>query len=232
MAPKEIAQIEESIKSYQVQLEKLEADRERLKLIAPIDGVVLPPPYQPHREDPEVQLSSWYGIPLDKKNLGAYLDRKVMFCQVGDPKKLEAVLYIDQTDRNLVAAGQNADLKIDEMPHKTYNNHKIESIAEAEVRDVSKRMSNKNGGELSTKTDENSMIERPISTTYQAMVPIDDDQGVLRLGLRGTATDLCRSGSLRNPLLAIRHAYVLSLRCRGIGGDSGEWAVDSITEGY
>jgi hypothetical protein len=50
----------------------------------------------------------------------------------------------------------------------------------------SRRLSNKGGGTLATKTDP-SGAERPLSTSYQARVAIDDPNGLLRLGLRGQA---------------------------------------------
>ena len=131
-------------------------------------------------------MPAWSGSPLEKENLGAFLQENVLFCQVGDPRKLEAVVVIDQADRNLVRADQRVDIKINELPHDTFTS-KVAEIAEEEMKNSPQRLSNKAGGELATKTDPHNGVERPVSTSYHARVPLDDDTGLVCLGLRGTA---------------------------------------------
>ena len=184
-AASEISAIEKELESTEDQLRQREIEQERLCLKAPIDGVVLPPSFTPSREDPELQLGSWSGTPLDRENLGAYLDERVTLCQIGDPKKLKAVMVIDQGDRNMVDRDQKVDLKIDELPYKTYHSE-IADIAESELKEAPKRLSSKYGGEVATKTDSVTGIESPQSTSYQADAPLDDDDGLMRIGLRGT----------------------------------------------
>ena len=60
---------------------------------------------------PDEKLPAWSGTPLDPENLGATLEQGVLFCQIGDPKRLEAVLVIDQADRNIVREGQSGRLE-------------------------------------------------------------------------------------------------------------------------
>ena len=50
----------------------------------------------------------------------------------------------------------------------------------------STRLSAKSGGELVTTTDPTTGMEKPRETSFQARAPIDDPDGLLRLGLRGT----------------------------------------------
>jgi putative peptide zinc metalloprotease protein len=185
-AQSEIPATLESLYAAKEQLQKKEADFERLCLKAPISGTVLPPQLVPRREDPDGQLPAWSGSPLEKENLGAFLQEGVLFCQIGDPRKLEAVVVIDQADRNLVRKDQRVYIKIDELPHDTFTS-KVAEIAESELKISPPRLSNKSGGELPTKTDPHSGVERPVSTSYQARVPLDDETGLMRLGLRGTA---------------------------------------------
>jgi hypothetical protein len=96
------------------------------------------------------------------------------------------VLVIDQADRNMIRPDQRVFIKIDELPHETFTS-KIAEIAESELKVSPQRLTNKYGGELATKTDPHTGVERPISTSYQARVPLDDETGLMRLGLRGTA---------------------------------------------
>ncbi len=184
-ADSEIAAVRKALEATAEQLEKRKRDLARLKLTAPIDGTVLPPPETPKRDSIEGELQAWSGTPLRPENVGATLDQRTLFCQIGDPQQLEAILVIDQIDRNIIHAGQTVDLKVDELPDEVIRT-KIRDVAESEMRETSPRLSNKHGGEVSTKTEEHSGIERPISASYQANAPIDDRNGVMLLGLRGT----------------------------------------------
>ena len=76
------------------------------------DGVVLPPPTVPKRDDPEGNLPMWTGIPLEPETQGAHLQPGTLFCQVGDPTKMEAILVIEQADIDYVAPGQKVDIKL------------------------------------------------------------------------------------------------------------------------
>jgi len=187
----EIPQIEEELKTFQAQLEQKEADLARLLLVAPVAGIVLPPPHRPRREDPDGRLSSWSGTPLDPKNQGCFLQEGDLFCQVGEPERMEAVLVIDQGDIELVRKRfdrgdpVHVDIKLNELPYRTLRST-IADIGPGEMKISSQRLSTKTGGELATKTDA-SGLERPQSTSYQANVPLDDAEGILRLGLRGRA---------------------------------------------
>jgi len=180
----EIPQTAEMLEAVENQLAEKQRDQKRLQLLAPIDGALLPPPPVPRREDPEGQLPTWSGMALEPENLGAFLEQGVLVGQVGDPARFEAVLIIDQADVKYVASDQKVDIKLDEMPHDTIRGT-IHEIAHADMKLTPRRLSTKAGGELASKTDPVSGVERPQSTSYQARVPVDDPAGLLRIGLRG-----------------------------------------------
>ncbi len=181
-----IPEVLSAIQSKDEQLRQKAAERKRLILSAPREGSVLPPPWVTRREEPEEMLPAWSGVPTDPRNVGAYLEEGTLYCKVGDPVQLEAVLVIDQADIGLVEKGQKVDLKFDELPHDVLRGV-IEEISQQDLKVTSKRLSSRAGGELATKTDPNTGAERPASTSYQARVPLDDPNGLLRLGLRGQA---------------------------------------------
>ena len=168
------------------QLKQRTADKHRLRLVAPAAGTVLPPPFTPRREDPDERLPTWSGTPLDRENLGARLEAGVLFCQVGDPKKLQAVLIVDQADRNLIQEKQKVDIKLEGFSSTTLYSQ-IEEIAESELKVTPRRLATQHGGDVPTKADPQTGVERPMSTSYQARAPIDDPREQYRLGLRGQA---------------------------------------------
>lgn len=181
----QIPTVIKSLEAVEDQWREKETDLKRLELVAPVDGVVFPPPRKPDQEAPEGQLSDWSGTPLDESNLGAFLEAGSLFCQIGDPERMEAILVIDQGDLEFVRIGQKVEIKLDELPHDTLHGE-ITEIANVELDVSPTRLSVKSGGELPTKTDP-SGVERPMSTSYQARVPLNNDGGMLRPGLRGRA---------------------------------------------
>jgi putative peptide zinc metalloprotease protein len=187
-AADQIPQITEQIAALKDELKQQRSDKRRLRLTAPVAGTVFAPLWTPRRDDPNEKLHTWYGTPLEKENLGARLVERTLFCQVGDPHKLEAVMVIDETDRSLVHndEDQAVDIKLEGYAGLTIES-KIVEVAESELKIVPKRLTTKSQGEVPTKTDPQTYVERPMSTSYQARAPIDDPKGEYRIGLRGQA---------------------------------------------
>ncbi|HJT34045.1 MAG TPA: hemolysin D [Pirellulales bacterium] len=173
-----------ALAAIEEQLEKRQIDLQRLTLTSPVSGTVLPAPEEARHQN-DKQLSSWWGTPLEERNLGTYLNKGVFFCQVGDPRRMEANLVVDQADVQYLRIGQEVDIKLDEAPFDLLRGE-ITEIANEPLRVSPKSLSNKSGGELATKTDE-SGVERPQAISYQVRVPLDDPEGMLKIGLKGRA---------------------------------------------
>jgi putative peptide zinc metalloprotease protein len=181
----QIPQLQEARDSLEKQLKQKLLDREKLTLTSARPGIVMLPPEQPKKPDSDGQLPTWSGTPLKPENLGCTLTEGTLFCQVGDPQSMKATLVIDQADIESVKLGQKVRIQLDELPGERLRGT-IKSMAFDPIKVSPKQLSNKAGGELATKTDE-SGVERPMSTSYQASVPLDDGEGILRPGLRGRA---------------------------------------------
>jgi putative peptide zinc metalloprotease protein len=181
----EIGTVQETLKTAVEQLERKQRSRAELVLVAPRDGVVLPAPRVPNRPDPGGRLSSWSGSPLEERNLGATFTPGTVLCLVGDRHLFEAVMVVDQTEVEFVKRGQPVDLKLDAFPSRTFSGT-VEQLAETHIETGSERLSVKAGGGVPTKTDEAGR-ETPISTSYEALVTLDDADGVFTPGMRGTA---------------------------------------------
>jgi putative peptide zinc metalloprotease protein len=180
---------EEALKSAKEQLDEKRRDYEKLQLVALRAGTVMPPHAKQKREDPDGQLPSWSGSPLEPENLGAFLPISTLFCQIGEPQQMEAILVIDQSDIEMVRPNQKVDVKLDELPGRIFTG-RITEIAPEALRVAPNALSNKYKGELPTKTDPTNGVEHPISTSYQARVPLDEPKDLLpllRLGLTGQA---------------------------------------------
>jgi putative peptide zinc metalloprotease protein len=181
----EIGTVEESLKSVEEQLEKKRKDRSDLVLVAPRDGLVLPPAGVEPPKDGSGRLPQWSGHALSEKNLGATFTEGTVLCMVGEPEQFEAVMVVDQSEVEFISRGQQVDLKLDSFPWQTFSGT-VAEIAETHLESGSERMSVKAGGQVPTETDESGR-EMPISTSYEAMMSLDDTEAVLTPGMRGTA---------------------------------------------
>jgi len=184
-ANNELLAAEERKSSALERLNQQEEDLARLTLSAPRAGYVFAPPFKSGQATVEGLLPTWSGSPLQEKNVGAMLQTSELFCQIGDTKEMEAVLAIDQSDRNFVATGQTVEIIINHLPDKTFDSA-IEQIATTEMTDPPVRLTDRAGGELMTETGPRGR-EQLMSTTYQARVLLDDPEHLLRVGLRGQA---------------------------------------------
>jgi len=183
----EIGTVEESLKSVLEQLERKRKDRSELVLVAPRDGVVLPSTSVPPSKEAMAagKLPGWSGHALSEKNLGAMLTEGTVLCMVGDAERLEGVMVVDQSEVEFITRGQAVDLKLDAFPWRTFVST-VDELAETHIEAGSERLSVKSGGQVPTRTDESGR-ETPISTSYEAMTALDDPDGVLTPGMRGTA---------------------------------------------
>lgn len=187
----QIPTVEELLATVEKQLAEKQRDLERLDVKAPISGQVFPPPYQQPRTE-KGRLPAWSGFPYDSANEGAYLAEKDQLCQIGDPQNFDAILVIDQADIDLLSQYQfkhgqwpPVDIKFDAY-RWTAISGQIAEVASSPMEQASPHLASQAGGDLGTQADASGML-RPISTSYQARVPLDPTEGVLRVGLTGTA---------------------------------------------
>jgi putative peptide zinc metalloprotease protein len=172
-------------------IKKQLADRERelsqLEVRSPCDGVIIAPPRvpEPARDDSRRQLSKWFGTPLDPQNFGCFVPERTPILAVAPSETCDAVLYIDQGDRDDISVGQEVQIKLEHLADRTYDG-KIEKISARESEVAPETLSNKAGGELATVTDKQGH-ERLTSSAYQATVKLEGDTDLLRPGMRGRA---------------------------------------------
>lgn len=174
------------IKGVKQQIAEKQNELDDLTLMAKVTGTVLPPPeVSPQQSGGQGQLPTWSGTPMDERNLGCLLTESSLFCQLGDPEKMEAILVIDQSDMLMVREDQRVELLLDELPFDPFES-KITDISHMDLQVSPRSLSNKAGGELVTETDESGR-EHPQQPSYQARADLDGPPGVLRRGLRGRA---------------------------------------------
>jgi len=183
--------ISSSIPRSEKQLDALEEllqrklqEQARLTLTAPRSGMLFPPADVPEVAD-EDNLHGWTGRPLDPINLGCTAEVGLLLGHIGDPRYWQAAVVLDQEDVEFVHVGDEAEILLDALPGFVFRG-RVDEVALGEIRESPRRLSNKAGGEVATKSDD-AATERPTSASYYVRVRIDDPAGRLRVGWRGTA---------------------------------------------
>ncbi|QGJ71417.1 HlyD family efflux transporter periplasmic adaptor subunit [Planctomycetales bacterium 10988] len=176
----------ESLQDLQSRLAKKQKDLERLILKAPSAGVILPPEniHKQGNED-DKSLGVWSGVPLAENNLGATFDAGSLFCLLGEPGSVSALLLVDQQEIEFIRAKQMVEIYLDGWPGRVFRG-RVESISEVDLETIPKQLSNKSGGNLATHTDRHGR-ERPLETLYQVRVPLQSKEASLCPGQRGRA---------------------------------------------
>ena len=111
-------------------LDQLTSEVQRLRLLSPSEGVVLPPPNVIRPRTAEESLPDWHGTPLDTDNLGATVREQTLFCYVGDPARQDALLLVDQNAVEFVRPGQRVHLRFLSAPG-VLREGRVEEIASA-----------------------------------------------------------------------------------------------------
>jgi len=186
----------EALADVETRLNERERDHDRLVLRAPMSGTVLPPPRRPARSYSPGRLDSWQASPLDERNLGCHLETGALCCLVADPDDLEASLVLDQGDVKFVRAGQRVRLKLDQLPGRVLGGT-ITEIAKTDLKVAPRELAK--GEELPVRVDDEG-ITRPVETSYQARVALDDHNARLLIGTRGRAKILAEPQSLARRL--------------------------------
>ncbi|WP_425615960.1 HlyD family efflux transporter periplasmic adaptor subunit [Anatilimnocola sp. NA78] len=167
----DLAQTDEALTALQTQLQQREVELQKLTIVAPFAGQLLPPPEKQPSQD-KVTLASWEGRPLTARNHGAFLDKGTLLGKLAPSGSFEAVLAIDQNAMEFVRPGQKVELILDQWPGRKVHG-KIEHISEQPWQALPPSLSAKAGGRIPTRSG-HSGAEHPLSETFQASVPLQE----------------------------------------------------------
>lgn len=129
------------------------------------------------------------GVP-NRETTGKWIQAGELFCEIGDPKKLEAHLLIDQSDVELIRPLQDkkarAWVKIYGASRRTYVSS-VEEVAKRNQEEIPPELSNLAGGEIAASPDQQTGGAKPLSAVFEAVIPIDNSDLHLQPGQRGFA---------------------------------------------
>ena len=164
-----------------------EQQQAQLRIKAVAAGTLVEPPRipEPTLAESREQLSLWAGVPLLARNLGAFLEKPTHLCSIAPTENFQAVLLVDQQDRNDLAVGQVVRLKIEHLPDAVFDGT-ITEFSQEQEEFAPAALSNKYGGPLPTVTDPLGR-EQLTGVVYKATVQFEIEPELLRTGMRGEA---------------------------------------------
>lgn len=124
--------------------------------------------------------------PPKPKDIGTTMKAGQIFCQIGDPKELDAYIVLEHSDTSLVRPGSRVWVKLAGHVGPIIET-KIDRISARELDSLPPALSNKHGGEVATQTDQNRQAELPMFKSYSLDAPVPNPDGSLTVGVRGIA---------------------------------------------
>lgn len=179
-AAAQLSAVQRAMEGVAAQLETRRRSLGDLQIIAPADGTVLPPPVRPARETPG-ELPDWSGSPLDRRNRGCFIESGTLLCLVGDPERLEVMLYVVEDDVEAIQPGQLVRILPDQTAGTTLGGV-VEAVSANPLRVVPQELAR--SGVFPARPDADGLL-RPIETTYEVRVRFDDEVDTTRLRARG-----------------------------------------------
>ncbi|MCA9065474.1 MAG: HlyD family efflux transporter periplasmic adaptor subunit, partial [Planctomycetaceae bacterium] len=90
---------------------------------APITGTSVAAPRIPEQERDEldaVRLAHWHGTPFDSRNTGCVVEAGQELMSIAPDDQLQAILFVEQGDRDDLKDDTEIEMKIDHLPDVTY----------------------------------------------------------------------------------------------------------------
>ena len=169
---------------------RLEVQAEKGKfmdLVASRSGVIIAPPNLVARPASEFggRMQSWSGSPMDAENRGAQFEASTLFCIVGDPDQMQAMLVVNESDIKLVSVGQKVQLMMDEFAGVRFEGEVV-NVSQDSLTELPRELSITNGGKVAVGPSADGG-EIPLLTSYEVSVSIDSENRDLLTGFRGNA---------------------------------------------
>lgn len=154
-------------------------------------------PETPMNEVDPTRLDRWHGTPLDRRNLGCFVEAGQELMSIApdsedDPMALHAVLFVDQGDRDDLQDEMQVEMKLDHLVDTTFI-APVERVSQRGDVVAPEALTTRFNGPLATKPDQEGQ-ETLASTAYRASVPLEFDDPefaadtvLMKPGMRGTA---------------------------------------------
>lgn len=187
-AAAELPAAEAALADLEQRLHEREAEAQRLTILSPRDGTILPPPNETPSGTESPEPDNRF---LDKANRGQRVPRGSILCLIGDTRQHEALVLIEQSDVELVKVGQQAWLATATYPGQ-YLQGTVEEVSPARVEELPEEL--RRTGAIPGWTDKTDGKSAP-SAWFEARIRLVEDAQPLTAGATATARIVVRPQS-------------------------------------
>ena len=166
-------------------LEEKKKKLAELSLKSKRKGVVLSPSYKPYSSTTLTSFGTWSRTPLDPVAKNAFVEPGTEICYIGDPKKMKAIVIVEQDDISFVKEDQAVQIILDEFPSVRLHGV-VKKIAVAEKKLADPELTPTNDAILQSKFDADGVL-KPLISSYEVDVPLHNQRQTLLPGFRGHA---------------------------------------------
>jgi putative peptide zinc metalloprotease protein len=185
----QIPSAEAVLTELEARLEKKTRQQAQLQITAPIRGRIVSPmgivsPVSTSEESDSLELPYWSGLPLDRENLGTFLETGTELCKLAPNEQWSIELYIPQRNREQLALEQEVEVMLDAHPGKRWRGT-LKQIAERKAETIPFELSADGGGPIASEQVGSNFI--PLKSYFQAKVELVTEEPALINGMRGVA---------------------------------------------
>jgi putative peptide zinc metalloprotease protein len=190
-AGQEIPTLMESLAAIEERLALARRDADDLRILAPRDGVVIPPLNSPRRSTDPRAAALWEGSPFDEANLGCTLKEGTPLAVVAASRDVCAFAFVSQRRVELVRPGQQVRLALDGLSAGTQRGT-VDGISPAPIESLPRELA------VTHRVPVKPMVEsaRPLEPMYRVRVRLEDPSWAASIGSLGTARISAEPASL------------------------------------
>ena len=166
--------------SVSEQLEQARLDQDRLILRATATGTVM----SASSPDRVRETGVPYESALNPQLTGSYLKRRSCVCQIAPGSQWQAMILVDQRQRQHLSKGQSVTVRLDSYPGTNIRGE-IQNVGLANEVTIPTVASSKFGGVFQTSSETHGEV--PMEPVYRATILLEDVKNPVQAGMRGLA---------------------------------------------
>jgi putative peptide zinc metalloprotease protein len=190
-AGQEIPTLMESLAAIEERLALARRDADDLKILAPRDGIVIPPLNASPRPDDSKAPAFWQGSPFDEANLGCTLKEGTPLAVVAASRDVAASAFVSQRQVELVRPGQKVRLALDGNASDAQTGT-VDDLSPAPIEELPRELA------VSHRVPVRPMIQstKPLEPIYRIRVRLENPSWPAAIGSLGTAKVTAEPASL------------------------------------
>ncbi|OAI54385.1 hypothetical protein AYO47_02960 [Planctomyces sp. SCGC AG-212-M04] len=190
-AGQEIPTLMESLAAIEERLALARRDADDLKILAPRDGIVIPPLNSSRRPGDSRTPAFWEGSPFDEANLGCTLKEGTTLAVIAASRDVSASAFVSQRQVELVRPGQKVRLALDGNTEGAQTGT-VDDVSPAPIEELPRELAVTHRVPVRPMTPS----PKPLEPVYRIRVRLENPSWPAGIGSLGTAKVTAEPASL------------------------------------